>query len=163
MFPFNLIYFKRMPFRISKEFLQGTQLQSSLLLFSHTIFSLACLMKWVIIKLSVTPRFLVRPDWRIQTGFGRETIYWDSLPDFFLYYRIKISYTYKKNYHRSGVHQSSVHQNLYTFTESHLQIQNCTFTFTNQSAEPTRSEPLLVCWPSNMQKFSDVFSCTYKD
>ena len=30
---------------------------------------------------------------------------------------IKISYTYQKNYHRSGVHQ-----NLYTYTESHLLI-----------------------------------------
>ena len=38
---------------------------------------------------------------------------------------IKISYTYQKNYHWSGVHQ-----NLYTSTESHLQIQNYTFTFT---------------------------------
>ena len=28
---------------------------------------------------------------------------------------IKISYTYQKNYHQSGVHQ-----NLYTFIESHL-------------------------------------------
>ena len=96
---------------------------------------------------------------------GRETIYWDSLTDFFFdfFYRIKISYTYQKNYHRRGVHQSGVHQNLYTFTESHLQIQNCTFTFTNQSAEPTCSEPLLVCWPSSMWKFSDVFSYTYTD
>ena len=64
----------------------------------------------------------------------------------------------QKNYHRSGVHQ-----NQYTYTESHLQIQNCTFTITNQSAEPTCSEPLLVCWPSCMRKFSDVFCCTYTD
>ena len=35
----------------------------------------------------------------------------------------------QKNYHQSGVHQ-----NLYTDTESHLHIQNWTFTFTNQSA-----------------------------
>ena len=74
---------------------------------------------------------------------------------FFFFNRIKISYTYQKNYHRSGVHQ-----NLYTITESHLQIQNCTFTFTNQSAKPTCSEPLLVCWPSSMRKLSGVFSCT---
>ena len=74
------------------------------------------------------------------------------------YNRIKISYTYQKNYHRSGVHQ-----NLYTFTESHLQIQNCTFTFTNQSTKPTCSEPLQECWPSCMRMFSDVFSCTYTD
>ena len=64
----------------------------------------------------------------------------------------------QKNYHRSGVHQ-----NLYTYIESHLQIQNCTFTITNQSAEPTCSEPLQVCWPSCMRILSDVFSCTYTD
>ena len=106
-----------------------------------------------------------------EPSSGCETIYWDSLPDFFFqkpnlylwvwstsYNRIKISYTYQKNYHRSGVHQ-----NLYTFTESHLQIQNCTFTFTNQSTEPTCSEPLQVCWPSCMRMFSNVFSCTYTD
>ena len=53
-----------------------------------------------------------------EPGSGRETIYWDSLPDFFFFYnRIKISHTYQKNYHRSGVHQ-----NLYTYTKSHLQI-----------------------------------------
>ena len=33
----------------------------------------------------------------------------------------------------------------------------CTFTFTNQSAEPTCSEPLLVCWPISMRKLSYVF------
>ena len=44
-----------------------------------------------------------------------------------------------------------------------LQIQNCTFTFTNQSTEPTCSEPLQVCWPSCMRMFADVFSCTYTD
>ena len=74
------------------------------------------------------------------------------------YNRIKISYTYQKNYHRSGVHQ-----NLYTFIESHLQKQNCTFTFTNQSAEPTYSEPLLVRLPSCMRKIADVLLCTYTD
>ena len=120
--------------------------------------------------------FLSRPDsWSDPIGgsepsSGCETIYWDSLPDFFFksnlylwvwptsYNRIKTSYTYQKNYHRSGVHQ-----NLYTITESHLQIHNCTFTFINQSAEPTCSEPLPVCWPSSMRKSSDVFSCTYTD
>ena len=110
---------------------------------------------------AVTPRFPVRPDWRIRTEFGaRDRITGTLYLIFFLYIynRIKISYTYQKNYHRSGVHQ-----NLYTYTESHLQIQNCTFTFTNQSAESTCSEPLLVCWPSSMWKFSDVFSYTYTD
>ena len=48
-------------------------------------------------------------------------------------------------------------------TESHLQIQNFTFTFTIQSTEPTCSEPLQVCWPSCMRMFADVFSCTYTD
>ena len=65
-----------------------------------------------------------------EPSSGCETQDWDSLPDFFFlkpnlylwvwptsYNIIKISY--QKNYHRSGVHQ-----NLYTFTESHLHIQN---------------------------------------
>ena len=53
---------------------------------------------------------------------------------------------------------------IYThITESHLFIQNCSFTFTNQSTEPTCSEPLQVCWPNCMQMFADVFSCTYTD
>ena len=111
------------------------------------------------------------PIGRSEPSSGSETIYWDSYLIFFFkaelvpvgygptsYNRIKISNTYQTNYHRSGVHQ-----NLYPYTESHLQIKNCTFTITNQSAEPTCSEPLLVCWPSNMRKYSDVFSCTYTD
>ena len=101
---------------------------------------------------------------------GCETIYWDSLPIFFLRVELvlmgiqtisvkkKNHLHIQKNYHRSGVHQ-----NLYTYTESHLHIQNYTFTFTYQSAKPTCSEPLLVSWPSSMRKFSDVFSCTYTD
>ena len=45
--------------------------------------------------------------------------YTETLYFFFFFFnnRIKISYTYQKNYHRSGVHQ-----NLYTHTESHLHI-----------------------------------------
>ena len=31
----------------------------------------------------VTPRFPVRPDWRIRTGFRGARPNWDSLPDFF--------------------------------------------------------------------------------
>ena len=116
------------------------------------------------------PEFRSDPIGGSEPSSGCETQDWDSLPEFFFlkkpnlylwvwptsYNRIKISY--QKNYHRSGVHQ-----NLYTFTESHLHIQNCTFTFTNQSAEPTCSEPLQVCWPSCMRMLSDVFSCTYTD
>ena len=77
----------------------------------------------------VTPRFPARPDWRIRTGFRDVIPYTGTLYlIFFLkqnlylwawttsYNRIEISY--QKNYHLSGVHQ-----NLYTFTESHLHIQ----------------------------------------
>ena len=89
------------------------------------------------------PRWVLlsRPESRsdLIDGFepssGCETIYWDSLPVFF-YNRIKISYTYQKNYHRSGVRQ-----NLYIYTESHLHIQNCTYTFTNQSVGHTVMNP----------------------
>ena len=96
-----------------------------------------------------------------------ETIYWDF---FFLksnlylwvwptsYNKIKISYTYQKNYHRSGVHQ-----NLYTYTESHSLIQKLYFYIYKSKHITYCDEPLLVCWPSCMRMFSDVFSCTYMD
>ena len=74
-----------------------------------------------------------------EPSSGRKTIYWDSLPCFFFITESKYHIHIQKNYHRSGVPQ-----NLYTYTESHLHIKNCTFTFTNQSAEPTCSEALLV-------------------
>ena len=123
----------------------------------------------------VMPRIPVRPDWRIRTEFGvRDHILKLFTCFFFVFcfqsrtctcgygphliieskYQIHI----QNNYHRSGVHK-----NLYTYTESHFHIQNCTFTFTNQSTESTCSEPLPVCWPSCMRMFSDVFSCTYTD
>ena len=99
---------------------------------------------------------LSRPDSRSdpiggsEPSSGCETIYWDYLPFFFFFFITESKYHIhiQKNYHRSGDPQ-----NLYTYTESHLHIQNCTFTFTNQSTEPTSSEPLLVCWPSCMRMF----------
>ena len=109
----------------------------------------------------VTPRFSVRPDWRIRIGFRERDLILGLFTCFFFFFFITESKSHihiQKNYHRSGVHQ-----NLHTYTESHLQIQNCTFTITNQSAKPTCSEPVLVCWPSCMRMFSDVFSCTYTD
>ena len=40
---------------------------------------------------------------------------------------------------------------IYTYILSPIYIyKNCTFTFTNQSAEPTCSEPLQVCWPGSI-------------
>ena len=96
----------------------------------------------------VTPRFPVRPDWRIRTGFRARDYILGLFTYIFFITESKYYIHIQKNYHRSGVHQ-----NLYIYTESHLHIQNCTFTFTNQSAEPTCSEPLLVCWPNSMRKF----------
>ena len=47
----------------------------------------------------------------------------------------------------------------YTYSlESHLHIQNCTLHLHDQSAEPTCSEPLQVCWQSRMWKITVVFS-----
>ena len=69
------------------------------------------------------------PNEESEPGLGHETIYWDSLPVFFSSEMNLYLWVYKhiqKNYHRSGVHQ-----NLYTYTKSHLHIQNYTFTFTN--------------------------------
>ena len=64
----------------------------------------------------------------------------------------------QKNYHQSGVYQ-----NLYTYTESHLHIQKLYFYIYKSEHVTYCDEPLLVCWPSCMRKFSDVFSCTYTD
>ena len=72
---------------------------------------------------------------------GRETQDWDSLPDFF----------FKPNWYLWVWPTSyNIIKISYTFLESHLQIQNCTFTFTNQSTEPTVMNPywcvdLAVC------------------
>ena len=52
---------------------------------------------------------------------------------------------------------------IYTHLPSPIYKYNYTFTFTNQSTEPTCSEPLQVCWPSCMRMSSNVFSCTYTD
>ena len=92
-----------------------------------------------------------------EPSSGYETINWDSLPFFFFFLELNLYlWVWPKSYNRIKISYT-------TYTESHLHIQNCTFIFTNQSVEPTCSEPLLVCWPSNMRKLSDVFSCTYKD
>ena len=78
------------------------------------------------------------PIGRSKPSSGCETIYWDSLPDFFFlkpnwylwvwptsYNIIKISY--QKNYHRSGVHQIYTHLSsliyLYKTELLHLQIR----------------------------------------
>ena len=94
---------------------------------------------------------------------GRETIYWDSLPDFFLKSRTCTCGYGPHLIHIKRTTTGVVSIKIYTFIESHLQIQNCTFTFTNQSVEPTCSETLLVCWPSYMRKITDVLLCTYTD
>ena len=79
----------------------------------------------------VTPRFPVRPNWRIRTEFGARDYILRLFTCFFFLLRAElvpvgiqtISVITKnhlhvqKNYHRSGVHQ-----NLYTYTESHLVI-----------------------------------------
>ena len=60
-------------------------------------------------------------------------------------------------------HRSGVHQNLYTYTEFHLHIQKLYFYIYKSERVTYCDEPLLVCWPSYMRMFSDVFSCTYTD
>ena len=88
----------------------------------------------------LSTRYLSHPDSRSdpiggsEPSSGCETMYWDSLPDFFFlkpnlylwvwptsYNRIKTSYTYRLS-------------PIYIF-------QNCTFTFTNQNTEPTVMNP----------------------
>ena len=126
---------------------------------------------WAILTRSLShPNSRSNPIGGSELSLGCETIYWDSLPFFFLKVELvlvgtqtisvitKIIYIYKRT--TTGV----VSIKIYTHILSPIYIyKNCTFTFTNQSARHTCSEPLLVCWPRSMQKFSDVFSCTYTD
>ena len=60
----------------------------------------------------------------------------------FFYNRIKISETYTKELPLEWCPSKSIH--IYILSPIYI-YKNCTFTFTNQSAEPTCSEPLLVC------------------
>ena len=108
--------------------------------------------------INVTPRFPVRPDWRIRTGFR------DVRPNtgtlYLIFFLKKKNRTCICGYGPHSIIESKYYIHI---TESHLLIQNCTFTFTNQSAEPTVMNPLQVCWPSCMRMFADVFSYTYTD
>ena len=95
---------------------------------------------------------------RSEPSSGRETIYWDSLPVFFFFeskyhiqkYRIKLPLEWcpSKSIHIYGVP--------FTYTKTLLSI-------TYSESRTYCDEPLLVCWPSCMRMFSDVFSCTYTD
>ena len=69
----------------------------------------------------------------------------------------KIIYIYKRT--TTGV----VSSNLYTYTESHLHIQNLYFYIYKSERGTYYDEPLLVCWPSYMQKIADILLCTYTD
>ena len=88
--------------------------------------------------------------------------YTGTLYLFFVFFnRIKISHTYGKNYHQSGVHQY-----LYTYTESHLLIhiqKQLYISITYSERRTYFDELLLVCWPSCMRMFLDVFFYTYTD
>ena len=106
-----------------------------------------------------------------EPSSGCETQDWDSLPEFFfLKPNCTCGYgphliTESKYYTQikrttTGVVSIKIYIQI---TDSHLLIQNCTFTLTNQSTEPTCSEPLQVCWSSCMRMFADIFSCTYTD
>ena len=115
---------------------------------------------------------LSRPDSRSDSIGGSKPVSgtrdhdWDSLPDFFFFLKAnRHLWVWPTSYNRitrttTGVVSIKIYTHI---TESHLQIQNYTFTFTNQSTEPTCSEPLQVCWPSCMRMFADVISCTYTE
>ena len=86
----------------------------------------------------VTPRIPVRPDWRIRTGFRDARLRTGT------HYLI---FFLKANWHL-WVWPTSYNNSKYYIhiTESHLQIQN--FTFTIQSTEPTCSEPYKCVGPA---------------
>ena len=73
---------------------------------------------------------------------GRESQDWDSLPDFFFFF-------FKSQLAPVGMAHTYNNSKYYIhITESHLLIQNCTFTNTNQSVEPTCSEPYKCVGPA---------------
>ena len=85
-----------------------------------------------------------------EPSSGCETKYWDSLPalsdvgisNFYNYstYHIQKS---KMNYHRSGVYSVT-----YTILSPIYIVKNYTFTFTDQSAEPTVMNPYSCVGPT---------------
>ena len=123
--------------------------------------------------------FPVRPDWRIRTEVRDAilsilyTVYWDShLPILSqsctctssiqtISVIKKIILHVQKNYHRSGVHQ-----NLYTYTESHLLIhvqfllQNFRDYGSSAGEHLSLSRPALLMW--NVLSSSLLFD-TYTD
>ena len=66
------------------------------------------------------PRFPVRPDWRIRTGFGCETMYWDSFFFFFFFQSLTHTCGYTNNFcnNQLNYHRSGIHYNLYTYSKS---------------------------------------------
>ena len=100
---------------------------------------------------SVTPRFLVRPYWRIRIEFGaRDHILGllFALSDVGMsksYNCINISYTKLQNKTTTVV----VFTVSYTYSsESHLHIQNYTLYLHDQSAEPTVMNPYSCVGPA---------------
>ena len=124
-------------------------------------------------------RIPVRPDWRIRTEVRDAilsilyTVYWDSHWPILsqsctctssiqtISVITKIILHIQKNYHRSGVHQ-----NLYTYTESHLLIhvqfllQNCRDCGSSAGEDLSLSRPALLMW--NVLSSSLLFG-TYTD
>ena len=123
-------------------------------------------------KVRVTPRFLVRPNWRIRTEFGVRDHILGLFTCFFfsselnLYLWILYNFCNNTNHlhiQKNYYHRSGVHKNLYTYTESHLHIQKLYFYIYKSERRTYCDEPLLVCWPSCMRNIADVFLCTYTD
>ena len=79
---------------------------------------------------SVTPRFPIRLDWRIRTESGVRG-YILGLFTFFFFQSCTCTCGYTNNFYNNKNHlhtqknyqRSGVHQNLYTYTKSHLLIQ----------------------------------------
>ena len=84
---------------------------------------------FILLNVSVTTPFPIRPEWRIRIESGARDYILGLIDLFFLRAELvpvviqtisvitKIIFIYKKNYHQSGIHQ-----NLYTYAESHLLI-----------------------------------------
>ena len=110
---------------------------------------------------NVTPRFLVLPDWRIQTKFEARDYILGLFTCFFFFFRIKILYTKMQNKTTTGVVSIKIYT--YILSPIYLYTYKNNISITYSERKTYCDEPLLVCWLSCMRMFSDVFFCTYTD
>ena len=115
------------------------------------------------------------PNGGSEPSSGRETIYWDSLPVFFFFLAelvpvgiqtisviTKIIYINKRT--TTGVVSINIYRHiLFLVPFTYTYTRKLFISITYSERRTYCDEPLLVCWPSCMQKIADVLLCTYTD